>query len=41
MQHPIRGLAVVLNGTIRNLAVVLNQIAEQKGGGGEAKEANA
>jgi large subunit ribosomal protein L10 len=33
MQHPIRGLAVVLNGTIRNIAVVLNQIAEQKGGG--------
>ena len=40
MQHPIRGLAVVLNGTIRNFAVVLNQIAEQKGGGaGEATEA--
>jgi large subunit ribosomal protein L10 len=37
MQHPIRGLAVVLNGTMRNFAVVLNQIAEQKGGGeGEA-----
>jgi large subunit ribosomal protein L10 len=35
MQHPIRGLAVVLNGTIRNLAVVLDQIAQQKGGGGE------
>ena len=32
MQHPIRGLAVVLNGTIRNLAVVLDQIAKQKGG---------
>jgi large subunit ribosomal protein L10 len=36
MQHPIRGLAVVLNGTMRNLAVVLDQIAKQKGG-----EANA
>jgi large subunit ribosomal protein L10 len=37
MQHPIRGLAVVLNGTIRNMAVVLDQIAKQKGGGeGEA-----
>ncbi|HEX7154948.1 MAG TPA: 50S ribosomal protein L10 [Thermoanaerobaculia bacterium] len=35
MQHPIRGLAVVLNGTIRNFAVVLDQIAKQKGGGGE------
>ncbi len=43
MQHPIRGLAVVLNGTIRNIAVVLDQIAQQKGGGGEgeATEANA
>ena len=30
MQHPIRGLAVVLNGTIRNFAVVLDQIAKQK-----------
>ena len=40
MQHPIRGLAVVLNGTMRNLAVVLDQIAKQKGGG-EAGEANA
>jgi large subunit ribosomal protein L10 len=36
MQHPIRGLAVVLNGTIRNVAVVLDQIAKQKSGGGEA-----
>jgi large subunit ribosomal protein L10 len=35
MQHPIRGLAVVLNGTIRNIAVVLDQIAKQKGGGAE------
>jgi large subunit ribosomal protein L10 len=42
MQHPIRGLAVVLNGTIRNFAVVLDQIAKQKGGGeGAATEANA
>lgn len=42
MQHPIRGLAVVLNGTIRNLAVVLDQIAKQKGGGeGGATEAGA
>lgn len=37
MQHPIRGLAVVLNGTLRNFAVVVDQIAKQKGGG----EANA
>ena len=36
MQHPIRGLAVVLNGTIRNFAVVLDQIAKQKDGGEEA-----
>lgn len=36
MQHPIRGLAVVLNGTIRNFAVVLDQIAKQKSGGEEA-----
>lgn len=42
MQHPIRGLAVVLNGTIRNFAVVLDQIAKQKGGGDEpAAEASA
>jgi large subunit ribosomal protein L10 len=42
MQHPIRGLAVVLNGTIRNLAVVLDQIAKQKGGGdAEAAPAEA
>ena len=40
MQHPIRGLAVVLNGTIRNFAVVLDQIAKQKGGG-EGSEASA
>jgi large subunit ribosomal protein L10 len=36
MQHPIRGLAVVLNGTLRNFAVVLDQIAQQKGDGGAA-----
>ena len=36
MQHPIRGLAVVLNGTTRNFAVVLDQIAKQKGGGDAA-----
>ena len=41
MQHPIRGLAVVLNGTIRNFAVVLDQIAKQKGGGEAAGEAPA
>jgi len=41
MQHPIRGLAVVLNGTVRNLAVVLDQIRQQKGGGGETAEASA
>src|SRR5438045_3406792 len=35
MQHPIRGLATVLQGTIRNFAVVVDQIAKQKG------EANA
>jgi large subunit ribosomal protein L10 len=39
MQHPIRGLAVVLNGTIRNIAVVLNEIAKQKGGGEAAPDA--
>ncbi len=42
MQHPIRGLAVVLNGTIRNMTVVLDQIAKQKGGGeGDSTEASA
>ena len=40
MQHPLRGLAVVLNGTIRNFAVVLNEIGKQKGGG-ESSEASA
>ncbi|TCJ18688.1 50S ribosomal protein L10 [Rubrobacter taiwanensis] len=32
-QAPIAGLVNVLNGTIRNLAVVLNQVAQQKGAG--------
>lgn len=36
MQHPIRGLAIVLNANIRNLAVVLDQVAKQRGEGGEA-----
>ena len=36
MQHPIRGLAIVLNANIRNLAVVLDQVAKQRGGGEEA-----
>lgn len=31
MQHPIRGLVTVLQGNIRNLAVLLDQIAKQKG----------
>lgn len=39
MLYPIRGLAVVLNANIRNLAVVLDQVAKQKGG--EAGEAAA
>jgi large subunit ribosomal protein L10 len=30
IQAPLVGLVTVLNGTIRNLAVVLNQVAEQK-----------
>lgn len=32
MQHPIRGLVTVLQANIRNLAVVLDQVAKQKGG---------
>ena len=40
MQHPIRGLAIVLNANIRNLAVVLDQVAKQRGGGSE-EAANA
>ena len=35
LQSPIRGLAIVLNANIRNLAVVIDQIAKQKGGGEE------
>lgn len=38
MQHPIRGLATVLQGTIRNFAIVVDQIAKQKGGGDAAAE---
>jgi len=30
MQHPIRGLVTVLAANIRNLAVVIDQIAKQK-----------
>ena len=44
MQSPIRGLATVLQANIRNLAVVIGQIAEQRGGNAEAApeaEANA
>src|SRR5437763_1782741 len=45
MQHPIRGLATVLQGTIRNFAAVLDQIAKQRGGGApstaEPSESNA
>ena len=33
MQSPIRNLVTVLNANIRNIAVVLDQIAKQKGGG--------
>ena len=33
LQSPIRGLAIVLNANIRNLAVVIDQIAKQKGSG--------
>jgi large subunit ribosomal protein L10 len=40
MQHPLRGLATVLSGTMRNFAVVLDQIAKQKGGGA-SEEASA
>ena len=41
MQHPIRGLAIVLNANIRNLAVVIDQIAKGKGGSEEAAPAAA
>ena len=33
MQYPIRGLVTVLSANIRNLAVVLDQVARQKSGG--------
>jgi len=33
LQSPIRGLVTVLNANIRNLAVVLDQIAKQQSGG--------
>lgn len=36
MQSPIRGLVTVLQANIRNIAVVLDQIAKQKGGGESA-----
>jgi len=38
MQSPIRGLATVLNANIRNIAVVLDQIAKQKTGGETAAQ---
>jgi large subunit ribosomal protein L10 len=43
MQSPIRGLATVLNANIRNIAVVLSEIAKQRGGSADASasEANA
>jgi len=40
MQAPIRGLATVLQANIRNIAVVLSEIAKQRGGG-EAPEPEA
>jgi len=38
MQHPIRGLATVLQGNLRNLAVLLNEIQKQRGGSAEPTE---
>jgi len=38
MQHPIRGLATVLQGNLRNLAVLLNEIQKQRGASAEATE---
>jgi len=35
MQSPIRGLAIVLSANIRNLAIVIDQIAKAKGGEAE------
>jgi len=40
MQAPIRGLATVLQANIRNIAVLLSEIAKQRGGG-EATEPEA
>jgi large subunit ribosomal protein L10 len=40
LQSPIRGLVTVLSANIRNLAVVLDQIAKQKGGDGATAEEN-
>jgi large subunit ribosomal protein L10 len=41
MLWPIRGLATVLQANIRNLAVVIGQIAEQRGGGSADEAAPA
>src|SRR5438045_5393473 len=41
MQSPIRGLVTVLAANIRNLAVVIDQIAKAKSGGAETAETNA
>jgi large subunit ribosomal protein L10 len=38
LQSPIRGLATVLNANIRNIAVVIDQIAKQRGDGSAAAE---
>jgi large subunit ribosomal protein L10 len=35
MQHPIRGFVTVLSANIRNLAVVIDQIAKARGGSAE------
>ena len=41
LQSPIRGLVTVLSANIRNLAVVIDQIAKQKTGGAEQSEGAA
>ena len=41
LQSPIRNLVTVLGANIRNLAVVLDQVAKQKGGGEAPAEAAA
>ena len=41
MQSPIRGLAIVLNANIRNIAVVLSEIARQRGGGADEAASEA